>query len=109
MMKQIPQALYSTDSSDGNLCCHSFCGFQSETSAIEAFIVFPVFLLSCFFLPVMPGKSSLPEYMIFFIFVLSVPFFSSVQFGFLVMGEVMRLYPHEISAFVVMILSCTTI
>jgi hypothetical protein len=35
MMKQLPQALYSTDASDGKLCYHSFCGFQSETADQE--------------------------------------------------------------------------
>lgn len=37
MMKQLPQALYSTDASDGKLCYHSFCGFQSETADQEFF------------------------------------------------------------------------
>ena len=35
MMKQLPQALYSTDTSDGKLCYNSFCGFQSETADQE--------------------------------------------------------------------------
>lgn len=98
MMKQLPQALYSTDTSDGKLYYDSFCGFQSETADQE----FSFFFILCYFFSSSHVKMEN----------LTRRWHLDLLFSFLlvyVMGEVMRLYPHEISAFFMMTTSCITI
>jgi len=56
MMKQLPQALYSTDTSDGKLCYNSFCGFQSETADQEFGFFFKKIYAIFFFQSCQDGK-----------------------------------------------------